>query len=100
MPAIPPHRTAVTDTPWDGPGAMAKAPNDAAVLRYMCAWRDPNIDPDLKSAYSFPHHDGAGAPANLGGCRNGMSRLPQSNIPMSDHPGVMAHLRMHLDAQK
>lgn len=100
MPPIPPHSTAVVDTAWDGPAAVAKAPNEAAVLRYMHAWRNPNIDPDLKAAYSFPHHAGADAPANLPAVRNAMARLPQSNVPMSDHAGVQAHLQRHLDAQK
>jgi hypothetical protein len=100
MPAIPPHNTAVVDAPWDGPAVVAKAPNDATVLRYMHAWRDPSMDPNLKGAYSFPHHDGAAAPANLNGVRNALARLPGSNVPQADRGGVQAHLQAHLDAQK
>lgn len=100
MPAIPSHDTPVTDRPWDGPSAMANAPNDARVLRYMSAWRDPNLDPDLKAAYKFPHHSGMGAPANLPAVRNALARLSQADIPAADRDGVAAHLRNHLNAQQ
>ena len=97
MPAIPPHNTPTVDTPWDGPGAIAAAPNEAAVLRYMTAWVDPSGDPDAKGSYKFPHHSGQGAPANLAGVRNALARLSNADIPDADRAGVERHLRDHLD---
>lgn len=97
--AIAAHSTpTVDDEPWDGPGAVAEAPNDAEVLRYMHAWVDPNGDPDTKQAYSFPHHGPRqGAAANLNAVRNALARLPQADIPDGDRDRVEAHLRRHLD---
>lgn len=96
--AIASHSTATTDTPWDGPAAEAAAPNDAAVLTYMHAWRDSQGDPTAKSTYKFPHHKpGTNTPANLAGCRNGLARLSGANIPDADRAGVERHLRRHLN---
>jgi capsid assembly protease len=102
---IPKHDTAVVDESWDGPGEEAKISNDAGkdVLRRMYAWVDSDKDEDTKAAYKFPHHkvtDGKPGAANLNGCRNVLSRLPQSNIPEADREGVRAHLQHHLDAQQ
>jgi hypothetical protein len=66
-------------------------------LTYMAAWRDPAVDPDLKSAYAEWHHAKQGAPANLPGVRNALARLTQSRIPASDYDGVRRHLQAHLD---
>lgn len=96
--AIASHDTATADTAWDGPAAVAAAPNEAAVLRYMHAWMDAEGDPDAKSSYKFPHHARAGAPANMAACRNAMSRLPQADIPEGDRAGVERHIRNHMDA--
>lgn len=95
--AIPSHSTDTVDEPWDGPAAVAAAPNDARVLRYMHAWRDAEGDPAEKQNYKFPHHAGLGAPANVRACRNGLARLPQADIPDADRAGVERHLRRHLD---
>ncbi|MGH9167379.1 MAG: HK97 family phage prohead protease [Acidimicrobiia bacterium] len=100
--AIPPHSTDVLDEPWDGPGEVAKIPNDAgaAALRKMYAWVDPDLDPETKAAYKLPHHqvtDGVPGAANVAGVRNALSRLPQSGIPQSDHEAVRRHLQRHLD---
>jgi HK97 family phage prohead protease len=102
MPALPVHYTATTDAPWDGPAAVAAAPNDPDVLRWMHAWRDPDADPETKVAWKFPHHaPRVGSPANLAAVRNALARLPQADIPDADRPGVEAHLRAHLeDAQR
>jgi len=101
VPAVPPHRTRTVEREWDGPAAVAAAPNDAEVLRYMHAWRDPDGDPDTKAAWKFPHHGPRrGSPAVLPAVRNGLARLSQANIPASDRAGVERHLRAHLeDAQ-
>jgi hypothetical protein len=101
MPAIPPHETSTVERPWDGPAAVAAAPNDAEVLRYMHAWRDPDADPATKAAWKFPHHGPrVGSPANLAAVRNGLARLSQADIPAADRAGVERHLRAHLeDAQ-
>jgi hypothetical protein len=100
--AIAPHSTDVIDEPWDGPAEEAKIGNDSGsgVLRRMYAWNDPDKDADTKAAYKFPHHkvvDGRPGAANVAGVRNGFARLPQSNVPESDHEGVRRHLQRHLD---
>lgn len=98
MPALPVHHTPTVNEPWDGPAAMAEAPNDPRVLRYMCAWVSASGDPGLKGSYKFPHHEPRlGAPANLDAVRNGLARLSQADIPASDRAGVEAHLRAHLE---
>jgi signal peptide peptidase SppA len=102
MPPIGVHHTDTVDRPWDGPAAEARLSNDAGAATYRreYAWADPEGDPDTKAAYKFPHHevsaDGTPGAANLNGCRNGLSRLPQSNVPAGDHPGVQSHLEAHL----
>ncbi|MDR7534653.1 MAG: HK97 family phage prohead protease [Armatimonadota bacterium] len=100
--AIPPHETerAPEDMPWDGPAAVRDAPNEAAVLRRMHAWVDPEGDPDAKSSYKLPHHlpDGrvvwrgvAAAMAALLGGRGGV------DIPEADRRGVYRHLARHYE---
>lgn len=98
MSAIPSHDTATVDTPWDGPGAQAAAPNDREVLVYMHAWRDAEGDPDAKQSYKFPHHaPEMGSAANLPAVRNALARLSQADIPESDRAAVERHLRNHLE---
>ncbi|WP_372741339.1 HK97 family phage prohead protease [Neptunomonas sp.] len=95
--AIGSHSTSTIDKPWDGPAAQSSAPNDAAVLRYMHAWRNANGDPDAKSSYKFPHHAaGKDTAANIAACRNGLARLSQAKIPDGDRAGVERHLRKHM----
>jgi len=99
MPPIGMHSTGTTEEPWDGPAAVAASPNEAAVLRHMHAWRDPDGDPDAKASYKFPHHGPRqGSAANLPGVRNALARLPQANVPASDRDGIRRHLEAHLNA--
>lgn len=97
MPAIKSHKTAVdTKSKWDGPKAVADAPNDAKILHYMHAWEAANGDMTKKSAYKFPHHEPKiGAAANIAGVNNALARLAGAKIPDGDQAGVEAHLRRH-----
>lgn len=96
--AIGPHSTATVEDDWDGPGAVADAPNDEATLAHMHAWRDDDGDPEAKNTYKFPHHAaGTDTAANLPAVRNALSRLPQADIPDTDRDAVEAHLQRHLD---
>ena len=97
MPAISVHHTAVdTESSWDGPAEVAKAPNDEKTLRYMHAWVDGNGDPATKTAYKFPHHKaGTDTAANIHGVNNALARLPQADIPEGDRAGVKTHLVAH-----
>ncbi len=97
-----PHDTEVVDRPWDADREVSEIPEDAGeqTLRQMYAWQDPDADPDTKAAFKLPHHeveDGEPAAANVNGVRNALSRLPQSDVPMDDHPGCERHLQGHLD---
>jgi|YNPMSStandDraft_1061717.scaffolds.fasta_scaffold00175_9 hypothetical protein len=97
MAAIKPHTTDVdTKSDWDGPQAVADAPKDEKVLRYMHAWVDDEGDPDAKSSYKFPHHrPEIGAPAVIAAVNNALARLSQADIPEADRSGVERHLRKH-----
>lgn len=100
MPAIGPHDTSVTERQWDGPGAVAAAPNSREVLRHMHAWQSGQ-DPDEKTSYKLPHHGPrSGSPAVLPAVRNALARLSQTQIPDSDRDGVERHLRAHLADQE
>ena len=95
MPAIKAHKTPVDKTgSWDGPKAVADAPNEAATLRYMHAWYSGS-EPDRKASYKFPHHEGLDQPAVIAGVNNALARLAQAKIPDADRAGVEAHLRKH-----
>lgn len=99
--AISSHDTAVVDTEWDGSAAVADAPNDREVLRYMHAWVDDSGDPDEKQSYKLPHHaPGTDTPANLPAVRNALARLSQTEMPDEDRSAVERHLQNHLDAQQ
>jgi len=97
MGAIASHKTAVNKAgSWDGPKAVADAPNEAATLRYMHAWVDPKGDAGKKASYKFPHHEtGMDTPAVIAGVNNALARLSQTKIPDGDKAGVEAHLRKH-----
>lgn len=97
MGAIKSHKTSVDKTgSWDGPKAVADAPNEAATLRYMHAWVNEKGDPDAKGSYKFPHHrPGTDTPAVIAGVNNVLARLSQATIPVGDRSGVEAHLRKH-----
>lgn len=100
MPAIGSHDTSVTEREWDGPAAVASAPNERDVLRYMHAWYSGD-DPDEKQSYSLPHHaPREGSPAVLPAVRNALARLSQTQMPDSDRDGVERHLRAHLEDQE
>jgi ATP-dependent protease ClpP protease subunit len=91
------HHTGTDDSPWDAGRARRGYPNEAATLKAVHAWVDSSGDPDAKSSYKFPHHYKKGGPANLAGCRNGLSRLPGADV--DDKDGVKRHLQAHLDDQ-
>lgn len=96
MPAIKAHKTKVDASgEWDGPRAVAEAPNDEAVLRYMHAWY-AGSEPERKGSYKFPHHaPGTDTAAVIAGVNNALARLSQADIPAEDRAGVEAHLRGH-----
>lgn len=102
--AIPVHHTETATGAWDGPGTEASIPNDAgaSVLRRMFTFRDPEGDPDTKSAYKFIHHAWTGGPgaANMTACSMGIAVLNGgrggTTIPDADRQGVYRHLAAHL----
>jgi hypothetical protein len=100
VPAIGSHDTPTVERAWDGPAAVAAAPNESAVLRHMHAWY-AGENPDVKGSYRFPHHGPSrGSAAVLPGVRNALARVPQSNIPASEREAVNRHLRNHLGAEE
>lgn len=96
MAVIKSHSTKVDKNgSWDGPRAVAEAPNDEAVLRHMHAWY-AGSEPGMKISYKFPHHlPGTDTPAVIAGVNNALARLSQADIPEADRAGVEAHLRRH-----
>lgn len=102
---VPSHDTPTVEGTWDA-GANERrlpSPMPLATARRMYAWYDGSRVEDgevVKDACSLPHHvvseDGTPGAANLNGVRNALSRLPQSDIPESDHERIRAHLRNHL----
>lgn len=101
MPGLSVHNTDVVEREWDGPAAVASAPNERGVLRYMHAWVEAGADDTAKTSYKFPHHaPTVGSPAVLPAVRNALARLPQANIPEADRAAVERHLRAHLEAQE
>ena len=97
MGAIKIHHTKVDKTgTWDGPKAVADAPNDEQVLTYMHAWKSNDGDPTQKGSYKDPHHlPGTDTAAVIRACNNGLARMAGTNIPDGDKPGTEAHLRAH-----
>lgn len=93
--AIPPHLTpkADEDTDWDADEEIAHA-EDAAALKRMHAWMDPDGDPDDPDTYKFPHHTADGHVV-WRGVANAMSRLDQADIPEDELGGVYRHLADH-----
>ena len=103
--AAPTHHTATVDSPWSaGPNEKRlPSPMPVATAKKAYGWYDPEQVEDgklPKTACKFPHHevDGDGTPgaANLAACRNGLARLPQSDVPEAQRAAVEAHLRAHL----
>lgn len=104
--ASPVHHTATEDRPWDaGPNEKRlPSPMTLATAKKMYAWYDESQVEDgelAKGACKLPHHevsaDGTPGAANLSGVRNALARLPQSDIPASQHDAVRRHLQAHLD---
>lgn len=110
--AIAVHHTATTDAAWDVNAMMSSCTADAAHLRAMSAWVDPEGNADAKGSYKFAHHmvDGEGnvGDANDGACSSGIGYLNRDKssasapkIPDGDRQGVWDHLAAHLrDANK
>lgn len=107
--ACPVHHTATEDRPWDAGPNEKRLPSPMTVrtAKAMYAWYDDTqaADGELpKAACKLPHHevsaDGTPGPANLAGVRNALARLPQSDIPASQHDAVRRHLQAHLDDAK
>lgn len=100
--AIKPHDTAITTAVWDAAAAVKGIAQDASVsdLRSMYAWVDPDLDPEMKSAYRIPHHADAGGPANVRAAIIGIAALNGArggaSIPEADRKGVYNHLAAHL----
>jgi ATP-dependent protease ClpP protease subunit len=107
--ASPVHHTATEDRPWDAGPNEKRLPSPMTVktAKGMYAWYDEAqvADGELsKAAAKLPHHevsaDGTPGAANLSGVRNALARLPQSDIPASQHDAVRRHLQAHLDDAK
>lgn len=107
--ASPVHHTATEDRPWDAGPNEKRLPSPMTVktAKAMYAWYDDTqvADGELpKAACKLPHHevsaDGVPGAANLSGVRNALARLPQSDIPASQHDAVRRHLQAHLDDAK
>jgi len=99
------HHTVTVDEPWDAAAVEKALPDgDQKSWKTVYAWYDSSAAdgdgdglPDAKSAWKFPHHTKTGGPANLGGARSGLARVPGSSIPEGDKAGVKRHLQAHLD---
>lgn len=98
--AIRPHETPVSTKAWEGKRITAALAGDASIadLRSVFAWCDPNGDPEAKTSYRFPHHEGPGGEANLRACLAHIATLNsgKSGIPDEDRRGVYNHLAGHL----
>lgn len=103
--AVSSHDTSTVDQSWDASANVTRlsSPMSLSTARAMYAWYDSDRVEDgeiVKAACSLPHHevsaDGSPGSANLNAVRNALSRLPQSDIPESDHEAVRRHLNNHL----
>lgn len=95
--AIGRHRTAVdTESAWNGPAAVSRAPGTSAVLRHMHAIFRGG-DGAVKANYALPHHAGrSGSAANVSGVNNALARLSQvQGVSEADRRGAERHLRGH-----
>jgi hypothetical protein len=98
--AVRPHETPTSTKAW----SAAKAEDQLLVqpsimdLRSMYAWCDPSGDPEMKTSYRYPHHDGPAGDANLRACVAGIAKLNGSapGVPEEDRRGVYNHLAAHL----
>ena len=106
MGAIGVHHTETDDGAWNGPRNEGRLRTDgtASYYRSAYAWRDPEGDPETKSAYKFIHHfvaaDGKVGPASTRACSAGIAVLNGgrggADIPDGDRRGVYNHLAAHL----
>jgi len=101
--AIRPHETAVSLRKWSLRVAEAKLGDRPGIeaMRSMYAWVDPAGDPELKSSYAYPHHDGPGGAASIRACLVGIAKLNGATpsgvgIPDADRRGVYNHLAAHI----
>jgi signal peptide peptidase SppA len=106
MPAIPPHKTATSDGPWDGPKAKKnlRQDADAAYYRSAYAFAKPGGDPKTKAGYSFIHHEvssgGDVGAANIKACQTSIGVLNGGRggtvLKGGDRKGVYNHVAKHL----
>ena len=100
--AVRPHETPVTAKAWSARDAEERLDVQPSImdLRSMYGWCDPTGDPEVKSSYRFPHHDGPGGAANLRACVGGIAKLngaaSGAGIPEEGRRGVYNHLAAHL----
>jgi HK97 family phage prohead protease len=107
--AIGRHRTATSDSAWDGPANEARLPSPISVAqaRAAFAFYEPERVEDgmlPKDAARFIHHfvsgDGAPGAASTVACSTGIGVLNGgrggTTIPSADRRGVYAHLAGHL----
>ena len=106
--AIPYKQTPTSDAAWDMGTMMGNCDGMGADLeaqmRSLCAWVDPNGNPQTKGAYKFPHHmvsgDGSVGAANIKACQSAIGVLNGgmggAKIPEADRQSVYNHLAHHL----
>lgn len=103
--ASPVHNTSTVEGEWDASVNEKRIPSpmSVATARAMYAYYDSSRVKDgkiVKDACKLPHHrvseDGRPGPAVLNGVRNALARLPQSDIPASEHEAIRRHLLNHL----
>lgn len=88
---------AVDNGAWDGAAVMAAgaaSDDPAAFYRAVCAGRREG-DPALQSSWALPHHAAPSDGPNANGCRNAMSRLPQTD-GLTNEAAARAHLEAHM----
>lgn len=87
------------DAEWDGPMQMGMC-EGMADLKAICAWVDPEGDPETKSSYKLPHHMAgeqhavvwSGVRAAMGALMGGRGGV---DIPDGDRRAVYNHLAKH-----
>lgn len=105
--ACPSHETSTTDEgSWDADAEQRRLPSPMliATARKMYGYYDSSRVEDgklPKDACKLPHHvvseGGTPGAAHMGGVRNALARLPQSDIPDEEHDAIRAHLNRHLE---
>jgi ATP-dependent protease ClpP protease subunit len=104
--ASPTHHTATVDGTWDAGPNEKRLPSPMSTATAKKAYGYYNsvqvVDGEItKEGCKLLHHvvaeDGTPGAAHLAGVRNALSRLPQSDIPESEHPAIERHLHAHMD---